>query len=194
MTQALLADSNRTFTQVEIVYFSRWWSEQTNSSKVAASSSPPPRPPPLPSLILLGWLGGWQAAVRGLVKNGQLDFSLGGWVMSDEATTLRGQNIDQMTEGMLWLKRELDFMPTAGWHIDPFGHAQVPPPSPSPHGHHVLRLVWHLTTCCRGSNRLAPQATPSMLARMGLSAFGLNRLVCGSPACSVLTSRCAFTG
>jgi hypothetical protein len=116
VTQALLKNPNRTFTQVEIVYFSRWWAAQTNAT---------------------------QASVRQLVAEQRLDFSLGGWVMGDEGTTLEASDIDQMTEGMLWLRRELGYTPTAGWHIDPFGHAQT---------------------------------TPSMLARMGLSAFGLNRL------------------
>ncbi len=33
--------------------------------------------------------------------------------------------IDQMTIGHQFLKQHFDYVPTIGWHIDPFGHSQA---------------------------------------------------------------------
>ena len=56
VTQALIADGNRTFTQVEIVYFSRWFDSQNSTVR---------------------------AAVRQLVKDRRLDFSGFSWIFKD---------------------------------------------------------------------------------------------------------------
>ena len=37
--------------------------------------------------------------------------------MNDEATPIYWQEIDQMTEGMQFLLRELPAFPTVGWHV-----------------------------------------------------------------------------
>lgn len=54
---SLQKSSNRKFVQVETYYFSRWWQRQNETM---------------------------QAAVRQLVKSGQLTFANGGWVENDE--------------------------------------------------------------------------------------------------------------
>ena len=51
---ALLEDPNRKFIEVEQAFFMRWWAEQTPAK---------------------------QAAVKGLVASGQLEFINGGWSM-----------------------------------------------------------------------------------------------------------------
>lgn len=42
--------------------------------------------------------------------------------MSDEATTYYEDIIDQMTMGLMWMKKTFDYVPEIAWHIDPFGH------------------------------------------------------------------------
>ena len=42
--------------------------------------------------------------------------------MNDQAAAYYQDIIDQMTIGLQWLKQNLNYVPTIGWHIDPFGH------------------------------------------------------------------------
>ena len=49
-------------------------------------------------------LGLPQTQAQQLVKAGQLQFIVGGWTMQDEACTTYDANIDQMTEGHLWIR------------------------------------------------------------------------------------------
>jgi len=63
---------NRRFTQVESYFFHRWWREQTQQT---------------------------QDVVKGLVKNGQLVFTNGGWTVNDEGAAHYNEIIDQMTMG-----------------------------------------------------------------------------------------------
>jgi hypothetical protein len=58
-----------------------------------------------------------------MVANGQLEFINGGWCMNDEAAVYYEDSIDQMTVGHKFLLENFGFIPTIGWHIDPFGHA-----------------------------------------------------------------------
>lgn len=97
--QALILDSRRKFTYVEIAYFQMWWKEQT------------------PQM---------QGRVRKLVKDGQLVFVNGGWCMHDEAATHFMGMIDQTTRGHQFLTREFDgYTPRVGWQLDPFGHSST---------------------------------------------------------------------
>ncbi|KAH8608095.1 Glycosyl hydrolases family 38 N terminal domain [Trypanosoma vivax] len=95
---SLLFNKNRTFTYVEIGFFSRWWSEQSLET---------------------------QKAVRRLVDEGRLQFANGGWCMHDEATPYYTDMIDQTTLGHRWLLRELNVVPRVGWQADPFGHSST---------------------------------------------------------------------
>lgn len=56
-----------------------------------------------------------------LVRQNQLEFVTGGWVMNDEASTHWIATIHQLTEGHQWLQRNLNYTPTSHWSIDPFG-------------------------------------------------------------------------
>jgi len=95
---ALKSDPQRKFTYVEMAFFSMWWEEQTTEIK---------------------------QIVKELVQNGQLSFANGGWCMHDEATTHYMGMIDQTSLGHDFLKRELDFVPTVAWQLDPFGHSST---------------------------------------------------------------------
>lgn len=96
MVVSLLKNPSRTFTYVEVKFFSMWWSEQSKEVK---------------------------ASVHYLIANDQLFFVNGGWCMHDEATTHFMGMIDQTTLGHQFLKQELGVVPRVGWQLDPFGHS-----------------------------------------------------------------------
>ena len=96
--QELQSNPTRKFTYVEMAFFSMWWDEQSLETK---------------------------QLVRKLVTNSQLSFVNGGWCMHDEATTHYMGMIDQTTLGHAFLKRELGYVPTVAWQLDPFGHSST---------------------------------------------------------------------
>ncbi|XP_052766949.1 alpha-mannosidase 2-like isoform X2 [Mya arenaria] len=100
MVRKLHIYNDLTFIWAEIVFFSRWWDEKTD-------------------LIRL--------QVKDLVKEGRLEFVLGGWVMPDEASTSYTSVIDQLTEGHQWLLDNLGVIPNNSWSVDPFGHSGTMP-------------------------------------------------------------------
>ena len=65
--------------------------------------------------------------VAQLVRDGQLQFIVGGWTMEDEGCTTYSANIDQMTEGHQLIVSLFGEAagPKYGWQIDPFGHSNV---------------------------------------------------------------------
>jgi len=94
---ALQVNPNRTFTYVEMAFFSMWWENQDEKMK---------------------------QMVQNFVQSGQLSFVNGGWCMHDEATTHFMGMIDQMTLGHGFLKSQIGYIPTVGWQLDPFGHSK----------------------------------------------------------------------
>eukprot|EP01063_Lacrimia_lanifica_P011272 TRINITY_DN1808_c0_g1_i8.p1 TRINITY_DN1808_c0_g1~~TRINITY_DN1808_c0_g1_i8.p1 ORF type:complete len:1110 (+),score=493.11 TRINITY_DN1808_c0_g1_i8:91-3420(+) len=100
LSQTLALDKNRKFMFVETGFFARWWDESPESRR---------------------------EVIRGLVKNGQLEFVNGGWCMHDEASPYYVEMIDQTTRGHMWLKDKFgeDAVPVGTWQIDPFGHSST---------------------------------------------------------------------
>ncbi|CAB9508715.1 Lysosomal alpha-mannosidase [Seminavis robusta] len=96
VVEALLDNPHRTFTYVEMRFFSMWFYNQTDAVK---------------------------DSVRFLIANKQLSFANGGWCMHDEAATHFMGMIDQTTLGHAFLKEELGYIPKVGWQLDPFGHS-----------------------------------------------------------------------
>lgn len=96
---ALALNPYRKFTYVEMAFFERWWRLQT------------------PAM---------QEQVRKLVKNGQLEFALGGWSMNDEAVVHYVDSINQLTRGLAFINETFGECgrPRVAWQIDPFGHAR----------------------------------------------------------------------
>uniref|UniRef100_A0A095AYR0 Lysosomal alpha-mannosidase n=1 Tax=Schistosoma haematobium TaxID=6185 RepID=A0A095AYR0_SCHHA len=97
--QALVDDSKRRFTYVEMTFFMKWWIGQTLAKR---------------------------QIVKNLVQSGQLQFALGGWSMADEATVYYSDAIDQLTYGHIVLKQLFGECgrPLVAWQIDPFGHSR----------------------------------------------------------------------
>jgi len=97
--QQLQDDPGKKFIYVEIAFFSRWWDQLHDSTK---------------------------HLVKGLVNTGQLEFTLGGWCMNDEASTHYSSIIDQHTLGFRFLYQNFGECgrPRIGWQIDPFGHSR----------------------------------------------------------------------
>ncbi|XP_069877906.1 epididymis-specific alpha-mannosidase-like isoform X1 [Dipodomys merriami] len=65
--------------------------------------------------------------VRQLLKEGRLEFVLGGQVMHDEAVTHLDDQILQLTEGHGFLYQTFGMRPQFSWHVDPFGASATTP-------------------------------------------------------------------
>ncbi|XP_011297547.1 alpha-mannosidase 2 [Fopius arisanus] len=91
---------NMTFIWSEVSFLSLWW-ESAHPTK--------------------------KAVVKRLVKEGRLEMTTGGWVMTDEATSHIYAMLDQLIEGHQWLKSNLGVIPESGWSVDPFGHGSTVP-------------------------------------------------------------------
>ena len=89
---SLLAGKERTFNEVEMAYFSRFWETASEKRKIE---------------------------IRNLFQSGQLEFLLGGWVMNDEATSTLGAYLDQMTHGRFFLLNHFgkSAVPRHGWFV-----------------------------------------------------------------------------
>ncbi|XP_055385035.1 alpha-mannosidase 2 [Condylostylus longicornis] len=96
----LTENSDMRFIWAEISYFSRFYERISEVSKLQ---------------------------VKKLVKNRQLEFVTGGWVMPDEANSHWLSILMQLTEGQEWLKVFLNVTPISSWSIDPFGQSPTMP-------------------------------------------------------------------
>lgn len=84
MLRALSEDPTLRFIWAEISYFDLWWR---------------------------GISEGEKAKLLRLVKNGQLEFVTGGWVMPDEAASHYYGILTQLREGHQWLQKHLGYVP-----------------------------------------------------------------------------------
>ncbi|KAH3804225.1 hypothetical protein DPMN_132507 [Dreissena polymorpha] len=100
MVQKLLQYPNMTFQWAETVFLARWFRDLNDETK---------------------------ENVRALIKRGQLEIVLGGWVMPDEASTHYITVVDQLIEGHQWLDEHLSVKPTTAWVNDPFGYSTTMP-------------------------------------------------------------------
>ena len=97
VTQALLENPKRTYGTEIVVFWTMFWNEQNDTYK---------------------------EQIKGLINNGQLVFTGGGYTQNDEAITRYEDTIDQMTLGHLWAASAMGSPPiTTAWQADPFGHS-----------------------------------------------------------------------
>ncbi|TKS92921.1 Epididymis-specific alpha-mannosidase [Collichthys lucidus] len=101
VTEELSKAKDRRFIAVEQEFFRLWW------DTVATDSH--------------------KRQVRQLVKEGRLEFIIGGQVMHDEAVTDLDDEILQMTEGHGFLYETFGVRPQFSWHVDPFGASATTP-------------------------------------------------------------------
>ena len=62
-----------------------------------------------------------QAATKGLIGSGQIEFVNGGWCMADNASPSTDAQIDQVTLGHRYVHDVFGVTPKFAWAIDPFG-------------------------------------------------------------------------
>ncbi|OCT99309.1 epididymis-specific alpha-mannosidase isoform X2 [Xenopus laevis] len=65
--------------------------------------------------------------VRQLIREGRLEFIIGGQVMHDEALTTIDDQILQLTEGHGFIYETFGVRPRFSWHVDPFGASAASP-------------------------------------------------------------------
>lgn len=100
MLQQLTDNPDMTFIWAEISYFSKWYESLSTDDR---------------------------NGVKNLLKRKQLEFVTGGWVMNDEANSHWLSVLQQLTEGLTWLKAHFNITPKSSWSIDPFGQSSVQP-------------------------------------------------------------------
>lgn len=96
--EALKSNPERTFSEVEMKFFTMWWDKQSETTK---------------------------QSVRDLVKSGQLEIINAGWSMHDEACPTYEDMINNMMIGHDFILKEFGVKPRIGWQIDPFGHSNT---------------------------------------------------------------------
>ncbi|XP_074085923.1 epididymis-specific alpha-mannosidase isoform X2 [Macrotis lagotis] len=101
VTEELNRGKQRKFIAVEQEFFRLWW------SRVATDTQ--------------------KHQVHQLVKEGRLEFIIGGQVMHDEAVTHIDDQILQLTEGHGFLYETFGIRPQFSWHVDPFGASAATP-------------------------------------------------------------------
>lgn len=98
MVHKLEIYQDMTFQWAEVVFLERWWRDINVDMKMR---------------------------VRKLIRKGQLEIVLGGWVMPDEAVTSVEGLVDQLIEGHQWVQDKLGTIPETSWANDPFGYSGV---------------------------------------------------------------------
>ncbi|XP_010886297.2 epididymis-specific alpha-mannosidase [Esox lucius] len=101
VTEELTRNKQRKFIAVEQEFFRLWW------DSVATDKH--------------------RQQVRQLLKEGRLEFIIGGQVMQDEAVTDLDDDILQLTEGHGFLYETFGVRPRFSWHVDPFGASATTP-------------------------------------------------------------------
>jgi hypothetical protein len=90
VVQQLLDNPDRTFVYADLAFFVKWWQELHEDTK---------------------------AAVRYLVQQGRFEFTGGGIVQHDEATSHYSGMVDQMSLGMRFLQAEFGHTPKIAWQV-----------------------------------------------------------------------------
>ena len=97
---ALISASHRKFVWSETSFFAKWYEQLDDVHR---------------------------AQMKEIVDNGQWEFINGGWAQHDEACPSPLAMINQMTEGIAYIRQNFGVVPSIAWQIDPFGHSAVSP-------------------------------------------------------------------
>jgi alpha-mannosidase len=90
VVQQLLDNPDRTFVYADLAFYIKWWQELHEDTK---------------------------AVVRSLVQQGRFEFTNGGIVQHDEATSHYSGMVDQMSLGMRFLQAEFGVTPKIAWQV-----------------------------------------------------------------------------
>ncbi|XP_032876854.1 epididymis-specific alpha-mannosidase [Amblyraja radiata] len=101
IVEELVKKKHRKFIAVEQEFFRLWWDKVVTDEQ--------------------------KQQVHQLLKEGRLEFIIGGQVMHDEAVTELSSQILQLTEGHGFLYETFGKRPQFSWHVDPFGASATTP-------------------------------------------------------------------
>lgn len=133
MLDALIHDQSKRFVWEDTEFLSIWWKQANNESR---------------------------NVMKKLHSSGQLEFTGGGWVMHDEADPSLFGILNQMHQGLSFLRDTFGTRPSVEWHIDPFGHSLFTPELYSQLGYKAVVI-----------NRVPDQVKQSMRANRGLQFY-----------------------
>lgn len=133
MLYALSHDQTKRFVWEEVSFLSTWWKQASDESR---------------------------ELMKKLHAAGQLEFIGGGWVMHDEADPSLFGILNQMYQGLSFLRDTLGARPSYEWHIDPFGHSLFVPELYAQLGYKAVVI-----------NRIPDAVKQSMRADKGLEFF-----------------------
>jgi hypothetical protein len=133
MLNALSRDQNKRFVWEDTEFLSIWWKQASNESR---------------------------SVMKKLHSTGQLEFTGGGWVMHDEADPSLFGILNQMHQGLSFLRDTFGTRPNVEWHIDPFGHSLFMPELYSQLGYKAVVI-----------NRVPDKVKQSMRANKGLQFY-----------------------
>ena len=133
MLDALIKDQSRRFIWEDVEFLSIWWKQASNENR---------------------------NVIKELHSAGQLEFTGGGWVMHDEADPSLFGILNQMFQGLSFLRQTFGTRPSFEWHIDPFGHSLFMPELYSQLGYKAVVI-----------NRVPDKAKQSMRASKGLQFY-----------------------
>ncbi|CAN9509590.1 unnamed protein product [Ophioblennius macclurei] len=161
VTEELSKHKERRFIAVEQEFFRLWW------DTVATDSH--------------------KKQVRQLVKEGRLEFIIGGQVMHDEAVTDLNDEILQMTEGHGFLYQTFGVRPQFSWHVDPFGASTTTPVLFALAGfnaHLISRIDYDLKDDMQKNKKLqfVWRASPSLKARQEIFTHTMDQFSYCSPS------------
>ena len=97
VVESLRTHPERTYSQVEVSYFKKWWEESATEEE--------------------------RQVVRFMITEGRFTFLNGGFVMADEACSNYQDLIDNERVGLQFLKETFNYYPKTAWQVDPFGHS-----------------------------------------------------------------------
>ncbi|XP_008285640.1 epididymis-specific alpha-mannosidase isoform X2 [Stegastes partitus] len=171
VTEELSKAKDRRFIAVEQEFFRLWW------DSVASDSH--------------------KKQVRQLVKEGRLEFIIGGQVMHDEAVTDLDDEILQMTEGHGFLYQTFGVRPRFSWHVDPFGASSTTPVLFALAGfnaHLISRIDYDLKDSMQKNKKLqfVWRGSPSLKAKQEIFTHTMDQFSYCTPSYLPFSNRSGF--
>uniref|UniRef100_A0A3B3TKP9 Alpha-mannosidase n=1 Tax=Poecilia latipinna TaxID=48699 RepID=A0A3B3TKP9_9TELE len=171
VTEELSKVKERRFISVEQEFFRLWWDSVASDTQ--------------------------KKQIRQLVKEGRLEFIIGGQVMHDEAVTDLEDEILQLTEGHGFLYQTFGVRPQFSWHVDPFGASAATPVLFSLAGfnaHLISRIDYDLKDGMQKNKKLqfVWRGSPSLKARQEIFTHTMDQYSYCTPSHIPFSNRSGF--